>query len=196
MNTIDKLMTLNHLQHIAEIHVESLEIDIRSHIVWDAVVVVLLVDVEQLLVFSRNDDEVVLIELSIELLVEIIECKHIDRHRRIEQFQSVAVHLTILLHFCHTLVNLLDESRFCIRQFHLADISQRFPIVCFRIIVATLEIPVTLRTEERVKFCFHKPHTLGGIHITLQQTEFLIGHVRDVHVEINLVRQLFLSHQE
>ena len=145
MNTVDKLTTFYHLQHIAEIHVEGLQIDIRSHVVRNAVVVVLLIDVEQLLILRRYDDEVVLTQLLIELLVEIIEHKHIDSHRRIEQFQTVAIHLTTFLHLGHTSINLIDKCLLCIRQLHLTDIGQRFPVMCLTILEATIEIPVAFR---------------------------------------------------
>ena len=84
VNTLHKFMSLNHLQYIAEIHVECLQIHVCSHKAWHTIIVVLLVDVKQLLVFCRNDDEVVLDKFCIKLLIELIEHKHIDSYRRIK----------------------------------------------------------------------------------------------------------------
>ena len=190
MEAVGIFVPLQTLQHIAEIHVKGLQVNIGGHKAGHALIVVHLIHVEQLLHVGRRDAEVIAVQPLVERRVEILHLEHIDGQRRITQRHAIAVHHRLRLHLGQTAVYAVNESLLLGRQFGLVIVNQRVPVVRLQIFVTGLFVPIgTLHLKEAVHLLLHKPHPMQGIDVVLHHSQLGIGHIGDVSGEVHLLGQ-------
>ena len=66
----------------------------------------------------------------------------------------------------------------------------------FQIVIATIEIPLSLSGEESIDIIFHKPHSLECIRIVTEYAQLHQRHITYVHVQVNLPWQETVGYKE